>query len=63
MRNNRYLVVIAAGYPHDYSPKVGWDTLWLTRADAEQCAERARQNDGWSARVVETAPEGGEDVE
>lgn len=47
-----YLVVISAGHP-GYGPKVGWDTVWPTREAAEKCADRAREQDGWSAKVVE----------
>ncbi len=48
-----YLVLIAAGHPARYGAKVGWDTVWPTRKEAEECAKRAEKNDGWSAKVVE----------
>lgn len=51
-----YIVSIAAGYPQQWSTKVGWDTVWATRAEAEACADRARTQDGWSARVVVCDP-------
>lgn len=49
----KYMVVIALGASNSYGPKVGWDTEWDTREEAEACAERARKRDGWSAKVVE----------
>jgi hypothetical protein len=48
----KYLVLISAGWPTDYGPKVGWDELHATRAEAEAMAERADRHDGWAAKVV-----------
>ena len=47
------MVEISAGWPLQWGPKRGWDTVWPTRNEAEACAERARAQDGWEARVVE----------
>ena len=38
-------------------PAVGWDRGWATRAEAEACAERARRQAGWSAKVVSMTAE------
>lgn len=46
----RYAVFISTG--REYGPKVGWDTLYTSRTDAEACAERARSHDGLAAKVV-----------
>ena len=50
----KFLVLINAGNNDGYGPKVGWDDLHDTRAEAEAAAARAERNDGWSAKVVET---------
>lgn len=47
-----YIVSIAAGSPRQWGPKVGWDTVWATRAEAESCRDRASAQDGWEARVI-----------
>jgi len=36
-----------------YGPKVGWDEPFRSRVDAEQCAARAADNEGWAVKVVE----------
>lgn len=53
----KFLVLINAGNNDGYGPKVGWDDLHDTRAEAEAAAARAERNDGWSAKVVETEVE------
>jgi hypothetical protein len=53
MTKTYYTVLIAAGLPAEYSRKQGWDRVYASRADADACAERARSNDGWSAKVIE----------
>lgn len=47
-----YAVLVAAGRPAEYGPKVGWDHLHTTREEAEATAARARRQDGWEARVI-----------
>jgi len=46
----QYLVQINTG--REWRTLTGWDDYHPTLADAEACAARARENDGWSARVV-----------
>lgn len=49
--STKFVVLIAAGNS-DYGPKVGWDALHSSRAEANATAKRARANDGWSAKVI-----------
>ena len=51
MSAKKHWIVIRTGNG-DYGPKVGWDTEYSTRAEAEDAAKRAEKMDGWSARVV-----------
>lgn len=50
-----YMIVIALGNSTYYGPKTGWDTTFKTRKGALACAARARQNAGWSVKVVEVS--------
>lgn len=44
-----FAIVISTG--RSFGPAAGWDRLYTTRAAANDCAARARKNDGWSVKV------------
>jgi hypothetical protein len=46
-----YWVAISVDNGRNWGPRVGWDKDYPTREEAEECAERARQQDGWMAAV------------
>lgn len=50
--STKHWIVIRTGNEGEYTPKVGWDTEYSTRAEAVAAAKRAEKMDGWSARVV-----------
>lgn len=52
---NGFLVVFAEEgmAPRQWGPRGGWDTIWTTMAEAEDCAARARDAlSGLAARIV-----------
>jgi hypothetical protein len=52
-----YAILIRAGRPGGYGPRVGWDDLHTTRRGAEAQANRARAHGGWAAKVISMSRE------
>lgn len=55
-----YAVIIQPGVGR-WKSLQGWDQVFTVRRDAKEMANRARENDGWSARVVNATTEQAKD--
>ena len=56
IKHHGFLVVFAeeGRTPRQWGPRGGWDTIWATKTEAEDCAARARDAlSGLAVRIVD----------